>query len=95
MRVLFVVHGVVQGVGYRYLAKYIADRNSVKGFVKNMEDGSVQVLADADPGAIEKFRKELQIDMKNGPQVFKIETDENGLRQFEKKKYDSFVIEKD
>lgn len=36
-----VVHGRVQGVGFRYFACDIAKRCSVCGFVKNMQNGTV------------------------------------------------------
>jgi len=39
------ISGDVQGVGYRYFAKRLADRLGVKGYVRNLRDGSVEVLA--------------------------------------------------
>jgi acylphosphatase len=37
--------GRVQGVGFRYTARNIAQRYAVKGFVRNLADGRVQLLA--------------------------------------------------
>jgi len=37
--------GNVQGVGFRFTAHAIASRCSVKGWVKNIPDGSVEMLA--------------------------------------------------
>lgn len=37
--------GRVQGVGFRYTASRIAKRYELTGFVKNMPDGSVEMLA--------------------------------------------------
>ena len=36
--VYLIVHGNVQGVGYRHLVSTVAKRHGIKGFVKN-EDG--------------------------------------------------------
>ncbi|HEY7509386.1 MAG TPA: acylphosphatase, partial [Vicinamibacteria bacterium] len=43
----FVVHGRVQGVGYRYFVQREADARGVTGFVRNLPDGSVEVVAEA------------------------------------------------
>ncbi len=40
-----VVHGVVQGVGFRYYACQIAQQLGVKGFVRNQPDGTVEIVA--------------------------------------------------
>ena len=39
-----VVHGIVQGVGFRYSALQMARRRSVSGWVKNRGDGGVEAL---------------------------------------------------
>ena len=50
-----VIKGKVQGVFYRASAKDKAIELGIKGWVKNMRDGNVEVLATADKGALEKF----------------------------------------
>lgn len=42
------VHGTVQGVGFRYSTQRQAKELGVKGYAKNLEDGSVEVLACGD-----------------------------------------------
>ncbi len=42
------VTGVVQGVGYRAWAKRLAGMLSVEGYVRNMPDGSVEMVVCAD-----------------------------------------------
>jgi acylphosphatase len=37
--------GRVQGVGFRFTAHRIAGLNQLKGYVRNMPDGSVEMLA--------------------------------------------------
>jgi len=45
-RVVILVRGRVQGVGYRYSAYQVASGLDLKGFVKNLGDGSVQLEAE-------------------------------------------------
>jgi acylphosphatase len=46
----FTVHfrGNVQGVGFRYTTAQIASRYPVTGFVENLPDGRVRLVAEAD-----------------------------------------------
>ena len=60
-RVEATVSGEVQGVGYRYLVQSIARRLGVKGYVQNMPDGTVRVVAEAPEQVIEAFIKKLNI----------------------------------
>ncbi|MBC3945621.1 acylphosphatase [Erwinia persicina] len=39
------VHGLVQGVGFRFNTQREARELGIKGYAKNLEDGSVEVLA--------------------------------------------------
>ncbi|SKB04459.1 acylphosphatase [Aeromicrobium choanae] len=41
-RVGVVVRGTVQGVGYRYCLRVVAERAGVSGWVRNRADGSVE-----------------------------------------------------
>jgi acylphosphatase len=41
----YLVHGRVQGVGYRYFVQYAANSLGMKGWVRNLDDGSVEVYA--------------------------------------------------
>jgi acylphosphatase len=47
----------VQGVGYRYSVKMKADSLGIKGYVKNLRDGSVFVTAQGNKGAMDNFVK--------------------------------------
>ncbi len=73
MRVMLVVHGFVQGVGYRYLVMKNAVSLGIKGSVRNMPDGSVLILAEGTEEQILKLVKAIDITEENGPQVHKIE----------------------
>lgn len=95
-RVFLVVHGAVQGVGYRYFVKTKAKKYGINGFVRNVEDGSVEVLAESgNEKLIKEFIKEINVDMKVGPQVFKIEIHEEELNKFNKIKFLEFKVEKE
>lgn len=54
-RVHAVVTGDVQGVGFRYATRERARVVGVAGWVRNLPDGSVEVEAEGDPGAVERM----------------------------------------
>jgi acylphosphatase len=55
-----IVHGRVQGVGYRATAQYEAKKLSLAGWVRNLVDGSVEVDAEGDRTQLESFLAFLQ-----------------------------------
>jgi len=57
-----IVKGNVQGVGYRALVKLFARRLGVKGLVRNLEDGSVEVFVDGSKQAIEELSKRISVE---------------------------------
>ena len=58
------VAGVVQGVGFRWFVRERARRLGLSGWVRNLPDGSVEVLASGDDGQLALLRSELN----RGPQ---------------------------
>lgn len=50
-----VFYGRVQGVGFRYRAKYAADMYGVTGWVRNLDDGSVEMEAEGSEESIDKM----------------------------------------
>ncbi|RWZ60340.1 acylphosphatase [Halobacillus fulvus] len=66
-----IVQGRVQGVGFRVTAKQIAIEHELTGWVKNKNDGSVEIEAEGEQYRVERFIKELE----KGPTPFaKVET---------------------
>jgi tRNA pseudouridine55 synthase len=63
------VYGRVQGVGYRYFVKEKAQSLYVFGYVKNLEDGTVEVLAQGREKNLQKLIEEL----KKGPFLAKVD----------------------
>ncbi len=47
--------GMVQGVGFRYTARSIASRFVVAGYVKNLRDGRVELVAEGEPDELNRF----------------------------------------
>ena len=47
--------GRVQGVGFRMTAEETAHRLGVVGWVKNLRDGRVEVVAEADEASLQQF----------------------------------------
>ena len=53
--VRLVITGKVQGVFFRARAKEEADRLGIRGWVKNRDDGTVEIVAEGIPGTLEQF----------------------------------------
>jgi acylphosphatase len=56
-RVLY--SGRVQGVGFRYTARRIAQQHAVSGFVRNLDDGRVELVAEGTPSEIDGLLKQI------------------------------------
>ena len=54
-----VVSGIVQGVGYRFYTKLMADRLDIGGNVKNLKNGDVQLTIAMSDSEKEKFVRQL------------------------------------
>jgi acylphosphatase len=59
-RITAYAKGRVQGVGYRYFVTDSARENGVSGFVKNMPDGSVMIVAEGSNDALDIFVSRVQ-----------------------------------
>lgn len=61
MRLHAFVRGVVQGVGFRYFVVHHAHRiGGITGFVRNLQDGSVEIVAEGDREQLEQLLKVVQ-----------------------------------
>lgn len=56
-----IVEGLVQGVGYRWFVARRAEALGIKGFARNLYDGTVEVRAAGDRSLIEEFIGELKV----------------------------------
>lgn len=57
VRVIF--SGRVQGVGFRWTTADIARNHAVRGTVRNLSDGTVELCADGSRTAVEAFLEEV------------------------------------
>ena len=55
------VTGKVQGVGFRYWAHHTASSLGLLGWVRNLSDGSVEIVAEGDLNLLHALEKELWI----------------------------------
>lgn len=55
-----IISGRVQGVGFRYFVQMNASQYGIKGTVRNLDDGSVEVIAVADQEKLSPFLEELK-----------------------------------
>jgi acylphosphatase len=52
--------GHVQGVGFRYTTRSIARGHEVAGFVRNLPDGRVELVAEGESQEIDALRREVR-----------------------------------
>ncbi len=55
--------GMVQGVGFRYTVRRIAARFAVVGYVKNLSDGRVLVVAEGYEQEVQRFLADVRARM--------------------------------
>ena len=56
-----VVHGYVQGVGFRWRTREVARRLRVRGYVRNRPDRSVEVVAEGSERALNELLSYLRV----------------------------------
>jgi len=59
MRRRLIYHGRVQGVGFRYTVRSIARRHPVIGWVKNLPEGTVELVVEAEAAEMAGFLEEV------------------------------------
>jgi len=85
----FMIDGDVQGVGYRFFAQRVAARHQVTGYVRNLADGRVEVVAEGTRESLEGFKHDLAA----GPGYGRVEHVEE-LNLEPTGAYKSFLIER-
>lgn len=60
MRRAYRVTGTVQGVGFRWFSRETATRLGLRGTVRNVPDGSVEVVAEGPEAAVAELRTRLE-----------------------------------
>jgi acylphosphatase len=82
------VKGNVQGVGYRYFAMREAAQLGVNGYVKNLANGTVEVVVEGERDLIEYFTRIL----KEGPSFGRVDNLEVKEMPYQNK-YNNFSVE--
>jgi acylphosphatase len=57
----WLIHGRVQGVGFRYFVERAAAELGLDGYARNLDDGSVEVYAAGAPEKINQFAGQLRV----------------------------------
>lgn len=55
--------GMVQGVGFRFTAEHIANNLGLSGWVKNLRDGRVELVAEGDEGMLKELVTKIRTSM--------------------------------
>ncbi len=81
-----IVHGDVQGVGFRYFVQRKAQQLGLQGWVRNNDDGTVELVAEGSRHALELLKNSLE----EGPRLARVDRVETrwsnatgGLKPFE------------
>ena len=64
------IAGKVQGVGFRWFARVAARRLELSGWVKNRDDGTVEVAASGAQDRLDQLRRQLS----RGPDAAQVES---------------------
>lgn len=73
------IKGSVQGVFFRQFIKDHADKNGIRGYVRNLDDGRIEIFIEGDS---EKVEDMIQI-CKRGPQHSQIRSVEEKKESFQ------------
>lgn len=65
-----VVYGLVQGVNYRYFVQRNAESLGLTGYVCNLDDGSVEVVAEGERERLQQLLAKLR----EGPRAARVES---------------------
>ncbi|PYZ96877.1 acylphosphatase [Alteribacter lacisalsi] len=60
IRLQGIVKGKVQGVGFRHFVKMEAAEHEIKGWVRNLSDGTVEFEAEGPEGNVDEFVAALE-----------------------------------
>lgn len=86
----FLVQGRVQGVGFRWFVQREASELGLRGWVRNTEDGDVELVAAGEAADL----SELRASLKRGPRGSRVDrVIEHNLAESEGRDLESFRIE--
>ncbi len=59
-RLHFIIRGRVQGIGYRWFVRESAEGLGLVGWVKNLRDGRVELVAEAEESILTQFLETIR-----------------------------------
>jgi acylphosphatase len=65
----FILRGRVQNVGFRFFAEAMARHEGLNGWVRNRPDGAVEIRAEGDLEAVNRFEAKLRM----GPSMARVD----------------------
>ena len=65
----YLVRGTVQGVGFRNFSVKVARQNDLKGFVRNLKDGSLEIIIEGNEWAVKLFEEVIR----EGPPLARVD----------------------
>ncbi len=84
------VIGRVQGIGFRAMIKSYADKNGLKGYVANLDNGNVKIDIQGEKNKLDDFIEWI----KTNPGMSKVIEMKIDIKKI-KNKYDKFEIKKE
>lgn len=81
------LYGRVQMVGFRYYIIRLAERHGMKGFVRNLPDGSLEIVIEGEQERVSTFIAEA----KKGPPAARVEKTEV-INEKPAEEFDSFTV---
>lgn len=82
----YIVQGRVQGVGFRYFTREMAEAFDIKGTVRNAPDGSVEIVAVGSPENLRSFKEQIEL----GPQGARV--DRVTAEEIEEERFERFSV---
>ena len=65
--------GRVQGVGFRFIVERFAAAHKIVGYVKNLPDGRVELVAEGEEKTLKDFLESLRLDLANSIDQYSID----------------------
>ena len=81
----FVISGEVQGVGFRMFTATAARRDELRGWVRNLPDGRVEVICEGDSESIDRFARLIR----QGPPGARVDNVESDSTTFTAQEQDT------
>jgi len=76
----YLISGRVQGVGYRHHARRMAEAFDIRGWIRNLPDGRVEIVATGAEENLRSFREQIELGPR-GARVDRVDVQEKELER--------------